>query len=264
MRGIVSAMAIQPDVSSHGGGMLAAGTFGRWVGLYDAEGSGGTVANWCLESGAAHHEGEGGPGGLGVTQVLWSPCGRYLMVVERMSGGVLVYDVRVTGKLVGWLGGRQAKTNQRLGVDVAVGRGGECEVWAGGTDGVVNVWEGVGMVQGRQEPAWGWKVSEGRSCEPIGCCETTDAVTDVVSSVVMHPSGGVVATSSGQRRQLPTFEDSESEDDEDDSEDDDSEHEGSADGSNSDVQSHSTQSSRSTPSLLSKRMFDNSLNVWAL
>lgn len=68
----------------------------------------------------------------------------------------MVYDIRVAGKLLGWLAGREADTNQRLGIDVCVGTAGTggFEVWAGGQDGVVKVWEGVGGVQGVHEVGW--------------------------------------------------------------------------------------------------------------
>jgi len=145
MRGIVSALSVQPTASPEpeteaGTGMLAAGTWTRWIGLYDMAGMGGTVATWGIAEAADTHA---GVGGTGITQTVWSACGRYLCVVERKSRGVLVYDVRVAGKMVAWLEGREAWTNQRLGVDFFASEGG-MEIWAGGFDGVVRVWEGVG------------------------------------------------------------------------------------------------------------------------
>lgn len=140
--------------------MLAAGTWTRWVGLYDSGGVGGTVGTWSI-AGAA--DDDAGIGGTGVTQTVWSPCGRYLCVVERVSRGVLVYDVRVTGKLVCWLDGRNAETNQRLGVDAFEGDGNNgMEIWAGGNDGVVRVWEEVGRTEGRVERSWEWRAHDGK------------------------------------------------------------------------------------------------------
>jgi hypothetical protein len=153
MRGIVSAMSVQGA-----DGMLAAGTWTRWVGLYDTSGVGGTVATWSIAEAA---DGHAGIGGTGITQTAWSACGRYLCVVERKSRGVLVFDVRVMGKLVAWLEGREAETNQRLGVDVFEGEEG-MEIWAGGTDGVVRVWEGVGKTEGALERSWAWKAHDGK------------------------------------------------------------------------------------------------------
>ena len=153
MRGIISALSVQSE-----DGMLAAGTWTRWVGLYDTAGVGGTVATWSIAEAADDHA---GIDGTGITQTLWSPCGRYLYVVERKSRGVLVYDVRVMGKLAAWLEGREADTNKRLGVDVFDGQEG-VEIWAGGTDGVVRVWEGVGKTEGSLERSWEWKAHDGK------------------------------------------------------------------------------------------------------
>lgn len=153
MRGIVSALSLQSSE-----GMLAAGTWTRWVGLYDTAGIGGSVATWSIAEAADKHA---GIGGTGITQTAWSACGRYLYVVERKSRGVLVYDIRVMGKLAAWLEGREAETNQRLGVDVFEGKDG-MEIWAGGTDGVVRVWEGVGKTEGPLEKSWEWKAHDGK------------------------------------------------------------------------------------------------------
>lgn len=156
MKGCVSAMGM-----SGADGVLAAGTFGRWVGLYDGYGRGGTVGVFSVAAGDHGMEdgvgaGEGYDGG-GVTQVVWSACGRYLYVAERMSNAVLVYDVRVLGRRVAWLRGRKAESQQRLGVEVW-GR----EVWAGGTDGVVRVWEGVGEREGAVDPCWEFRAHDGK------------------------------------------------------------------------------------------------------
>jgi telomerase Cajal body protein 1 len=159
MRGIVSALSVQCPK-----GMLSAGTWTRWVGLYDMEGVGGTVSNWSVAEAADEHA---KIGGTGITQTLWSACGRYLYVVERKSNGVLVYDVRVMGKLVAWLEGRQAITNQRLGVDIYEGQNG-MELWTGGTDGRVRVWESIGKSEGALERSWDWKAHDGKLDVSIG------------------------------------------------------------------------------------------------
>lgn len=223
MRGIVSALSTQPTPGEEesGNGMLAAGTWTRHVGLYDANGMGGTVATWSIAEAA---DAEAGIGGTGVTQTLWSSCGRYLYVAERQSSGILLYDVRVTRKLVGWLSGRESKTNQRLGVDVFPGGNGT-EVWTGGTDGVVRVWESVGMLEGAQECSWSWKAHD----DPVG-------------STAVHFSGTVVATCSGQRTKL----DEQFEEDDIDSSSDNGEDEARS------------------PTQLASKSVDNSLKVWAL
>ncbi|KAI4859757.1 hypothetical protein F4820DRAFT_466410 [Hypoxylon rubiginosum] len=185
MRGAVSALAAQPPDARHAS-LVAAATWTRWVGLYDfaAPDAGACVATWSVARAADGHGGPGGGGG--VAQAVWSPCGRYLLLGERKSAGILVYDVRVTGKLLGWLAGRDALGNQRIACDVFPGQGqgeGEAgfEVWSGSTHGDVKVWEGVGTREGAHEPAWGWSAAR----------------RSTVSSTCMHQSGAVVATCSG-------------------------------------------------------------------
>lgn len=154
MRGIVSALAL--DASS---GVLAAGTFSRHVGLYDALGQGdclgvfsvkGTDADACI-------------GGGGITQVSWSPCKRYLYITERKSDGVVLYDIRKTGQLLAWLEGRNARTNQRMSVDIVLSddQGGH-EVWAGGIDGLFRMWKNAYEYEGPVSPAFEYKGHDGK------------------------------------------------------------------------------------------------------
>ncbi|KAK4161050.1 hypothetical protein QBC43DRAFT_358709 [Cladorrhinum sp. PSN259] len=177
MRGTVSSMALQ---SAGQEGLLAAGTWTRWIGLYDLTRAGNcVVANWGVK-GAAD---ETGIEGKGIVQTVWSPCGRYLVVNERGSGGMLVYDLRGTNKLLGVLKGRDGYTNQRLSCDVFPGteEKGGFEVWAGTREGGVVVYEGVGMSEGDLEPVWGLRAAHGSA----------------VGSAAMHLSGSVLATCSG-------------------------------------------------------------------
>lgn len=150
MKGIVSALSINND------GLLAAGTFSRCVALHASEGRGDRVAVFSI---AGESEEYSEMGGSGITQVLWSPCGRYLYVAERKSDGVLVYDIRVAGKRLGWLKGRQADTNQRLDVEVVPTATGH-EVWAGGSDGNVRVWSNPGDTEGALDPWAEWKAHD--------------------------------------------------------------------------------------------------------
>ncbi|KAL2015691.1 hypothetical protein VTK56DRAFT_5026 [Thermocarpiscus australiensis] len=191
MRGTVSALAAQPlscggdDGGGGGGGrgwgegaLLAAGTWTRNLGLYDLARAGDCVATWSV-AGAAR---EAGVGGSGVMQTLWSPCGRYLVVNERRATGLLVYDLRGTRRLLGYLEGRDGETNQRLSCDVFPGSEstGGFEVWAGTKDGSVVVWEGVGSQEGGVGPSWHWRAHE-----------------TAIGATAMHMSGSVVATCSG-------------------------------------------------------------------
>jgi len=204
LRGIVSTLSAQPSQghTQEGTGLVAAGTWTRWVGLYDFASSGRCVATWGVASAAAQTAGPSmsrsdggssetteanrpdGAGGAGITQTIWSPCGRYLLVNERRSRGILVYDIRITGKLLGWLSGRDAVGNQRILCDIYPGQestGGGFEVWSGTTHGAVKVWEGVGSQDGEHIPAWDWQAHDGAA----------------VGSACLHQSGSVVATASG-------------------------------------------------------------------
>ncbi|KAK5657803.1 hypothetical protein OQA88_2876 [Cercophora sp. LCS_1] len=177
MRGAVAALASQSREQGDAG-LLAAGTWTRNMGLYDLQRAGDCVATWNVAEAAA----EAGIGGMGVVQTTWSPCGRYLVVNERRSTGMLVYDIRVTNQLLAHLTGRDGETNQRLSCDVFPGTDavGGFEVWAGTRTGGVVVYEGVGNEFGGVAPSWDW-----------------EAHGSAVGSAVMHMSGSVVATCSG-------------------------------------------------------------------
>ncbi|CAM1511687.1 Fc.00g092000.m01.CDS01 [Cosmosporella sp. VM-42] len=181
MKGTVSALAASPP-DTNGGNIIAAGTWTRWVGLYDLHHTDKAVAQWSVSNKGGMNE-AADIGGQGIVQVLWSPCGRYLVVNERQSEGLLVYDIRGTGQLLSVLKGRKAATQQKLNCDVFQGSvygGSSFEVWAGSQDGTVTVWEDVGVHEGAADPTWDWKAHE----SPIG-------------STIIHASGSVAATCSG-------------------------------------------------------------------
>lgn len=94
--------------------------------------------------------------GSGITQVLWSACGRYLCIVERDSEGIGVWDVRGSGRRLSWLQKRNGCTNQRLGVDIS-----GTDIWAGGTDGMVRIWENFGSCEGVIDPARKFRAHNG-------------------------------------------------------------------------------------------------------
>ncbi|KIW99829.1 uncharacterized protein Z518_10757 [Rhinocladiella mackenziei CBS 650.93] len=182
MRGIVSALAVDTSTS-----VLAAGTYNRHVGLYDAMGQGDCIGVFSVKGTNADHQ----IGGTGITQVSWSPCGRYLYIAERKSDGVVLYDIRMTGQLLAWLEGRAAHTNQRLGFDVvATDDQGGHEIWAGGVDGFFRMWKHPHENDGPVSPSFEFQ-----------------GHNDAVSGAAVHCSGGVIATSSGQRHFDLGFED---------------------------------------------------------
>jgi telomerase Cajal body protein 1 len=150
MKGIVSALGMSSE------GVLAAGTFSRWIGLYDGYGRGGTIG--VFETKGSQGVEKDKWAGAGIIQLSWSTCGRYLCVVERESDGIGVWDIRGSGKRLAWLQGRYGKTNQRLETGLVGG-----EIWAGGTDGLVRIWEGLGLSEGDLNPTWQFQAHDGIS-----------------------------------------------------------------------------------------------------
>ncbi|KAI1088329.1 hypothetical protein F5B19DRAFT_486011 [Rostrohypoxylon terebratum] len=235
MRGTVSSLAAQPPDAGNAS-LVAAGTWTRWVGLYDFAGADGScAATWSVAAAAGSAEAR--VGGDGVMQTLWSPCGRYLLVSERRSKGVLVYDVRVTGKLLGWLAGREALGNQRISADAFPGQEGSggFEIWSGTTGGTVKVWEGVGSREGAHAPAWGWEA----------------ASRSTVGSACVHQSGTVLATCSGSW-EFP------------DDEDDEDEQSLSQNGSSSADSDSDSDISTPKQSWMCRRNKESSLKIWRI
>ncbi|KAI0135113.1 hypothetical protein F4814DRAFT_10494 [Daldinia grandis] len=240
MRGTISSLAAQPPDANFAS-LVAAGTWTRSVGLYDfAQAGGSWAATWSVASAAND---EACIGGDGITQAIWSPCGRYLLLSERKSTGVLVYDVRVTGKLLGWLAGREALGNQRISCDVFPGQGGSgeggFEVWSGTTGGAVKMWEGVGTREGAHEPAWGWDASR----------------KSTIGSTCVHQSGTVVATCSGSWE----FPDGDAEDNGSLSQDS-----SDSDSDDSDNSNCSSDISRAASPWMCRRNKESSLKIWSI
>ena len=155
MKGIVSTMSLEPNSS-----ILAAGTFSRHIGLYASGGQGDCIGVFSVRG----TEADKSIHGSGITQLLWSPCGSYLYVVERGSRGVMVYDIRKTGQLLSWLEGRDAMTNQRLNVDVVRNNTmGFDEIWAGGKDGSVTIWSDTYRLEGAHAADETWRAHDGMS-----------------------------------------------------------------------------------------------------
>lgn len=181
MKGTVSALCASPN-DADGSSVIAAGTWTRWIGLYDFWRTDKVIANWSVAgAGDGSLPGSIDTAGRGVSQTLWSPCGRYLIINERNANSLLVYDIRVTGQLLSILTGRQADTQQRMHCDVFAGEDGGFEVWAGAQDGTVLAWTGVGLHSDYgAAPSWDW---QGHGA-PVG-------------STALHQSGSVVATCSG-------------------------------------------------------------------
>ncbi|SPO00079.1 uncharacterized protein DNG_02931 [Cephalotrichum gorgonifer] len=184
-KGTISALAASPPDAGPSS-VLAAGSWNRWVGLYDYLRTPAPISHWSLAGVVDPSSGTEIPGS-GVVQTIWSPCGRYLAINERNSHGVVLYDIRGGHKLLGVLGPRDAGTQMRLACDVfATGADaserGQFELWGGTLDGSVKVWENAGVSPGREDSrrSWEWKAHEAP-----------------VTNTALHPSGSVVVTSAG-------------------------------------------------------------------
>ncbi|KAG8166899.1 hypothetical protein KVR01_002588 [Diaporthe batatas] len=286
MRGTVSALSMQNDENYVPTGLLAAGTWTRWVGLYDFARGGERVATWSVAEAAASAAVQeppwgspqratapapapapapsGGIGGAGIMQTAWSPDGRYLLVNERQSTGVLIYDVRVTNKVLGFLAGRDALTHQRLDLTVypdSEGMGG-FEVWAGTTDGTVKVWQGVGNEEGCIWPSWDFST--------VGEPDVEDRLPrSPVGSVALHKYGSVVATCTGGWRVTGEKDNGDVDDNQVSSDDSDS---SSSSASSSEDESDASSSSSSSSTMHrpigrypANRTFDESyLKIWSI
>ncbi|KAF2208910.1 hypothetical protein CERZMDRAFT_100899 [Cercospora zeae-maydis SCOH1-5] len=164
-QGFVSALSISTE------GFLALGTNEREIALYSNEGLGSHISSFELDVDL----------GSGVSDLKWSPCGKYLLVAERQSNVVQVYDVRNTQRKVSDLTGRYAVTPQKMYFEVVPTVNGY-EVWGGGTDGVVRMWSNPGEKEEDQMPSAALKLHEAP-----------------VASTAWHPAGAVLVTASGGR-----------------------------------------------------------------
>jgi WD40 repeat protein len=140
-RGIVSALDLSVDQ------VMAVGTFGREIGLFSSGGA--PISTFSLDKDAP---------GAGITQLQWTSCGRYLVVGERKSDSILVFDIRQTQRLLQTFCGRKTNTMMRMGWSLTENG----EVWAGGTDGIARVWRQVGGEEGSVHPAESWSANYSR------------------------------------------------------------------------------------------------------
>ena len=227
LRGIISAMAMNAE------GVLAVGTFAGDVAFLDPTSPSPLIAALPRPKDAER----------GITSLHFHPSpfhSNYLLAAARMSTTMHLFDIRNPALPLSILSGRRAMTQQRLDVDVTENG----EAWAGGNDGVVKIWEGLGMREGELQPTWEWKAHE-----------------DVVGGMGVYPGGaGVVATCSGSRgdevfspkrrtHQLEASDDSEESEDSDTTSD-----------SSSTSSTSSSLSSTSSPTSPT----DSCLKVWAM
>lgn len=172
-KGHISALSISPSTTFHREGIVAAGSRNRFVGLYDAE-SGSAVTSFSLPTESSFSKNEPGEYcGNGITQLRWSPDGNYLYIAERGSDAMLIYDHRNFSMALGYCAGRGAITQQKLGIDIWSENESlksiiaSHEVWAGGTDGQIRIWQDPHLKEGRIEADDVVRVSNGPVVSPL-------------------------------------------------------------------------------------------------
>ena len=178
-KGIISAMAINPDYSH----VLATGTFQGSIGLYADEGQGEVISVF-----SAHEQ-------TGITQVEWSSCGRYLFVASRRSNIIEVWDIRDYRRSLTSFTGREAMTNQRLGLSKTFDGS---RMVSGGIDGVVKTWDMNFTLDPRPESVSSWKAHQGRACSILSYLPTNTSEAPI-GTAACHPSYSLIATCGGSR-----------------------------------------------------------------
>lgn len=175
--------------------------------LYSSPYQDGVLTNIInLNSPKTHLQFKNSPGnikGNGITNISFTENGNHLIVSERRSNMVFIYDLRYPREVWTVLVGRKADTNQKLGVTYCPSYGSgnsrmDNVVVAGGTDGVVRVWT----------PFESYKEEEEGYLTPN---RKFVAARDPVTAVAVHPCGEVLATGSGQRKAVNLQEETESE-----------------------------------------------------
>ncbi|XP_062566366.1 telomerase Cajal body protein 1-like [Saccostrea cucullata] len=164
--GIISCLAPSPQ-----GGMYAAGSYSRSIGLY-YEPQGEAV---CV------FEGQQG----GVTHVAFSRDGTKLFSGGRKDPEILCWDLRNPGQIL-FVAVRKVETNQRIYFDQdSTGR----YLISGNHDGTVTLWDTLQTpVQARPDTDF-----------VLESCQQFKVHNDTVNGICFHPTLPVFATSSGQR-----------------------------------------------------------------
>ncbi|EPS43356.1 hypothetical protein H072_2624 [Dactylellina haptotyla CBS 200.50] len=207
VRSIISTLAIHPVTNN-----LAAGTYSRRVLLYSSPYQDGELYS-VINLNSLPDRFKSTARGNGITSISFADgLGNRIIIAERKSEVVYCYDLRYTSEPWAVLTGRKAATNQKLGVSFAPVYGDRTNVvLAGGTDGIVNIWEPFASS--------GSVGDGGESNIFIKPVDSFSAANDPVTSVAVHASGAVVATSSGERKSLksghPETQDSGTDEDDD-------------------------------------------------
>ncbi|KAF9333193.1 Telomerase Cajal body protein 1 [Linnemannia elongata] len=198
-KGVISCLAFNPDHSD----LYAAGSFLKSIGLYDsraeelllllrdknqrANGRRGKLSPVVAanDDGAGPAKNESSPtlsspmGGL--TQVQFSPDGLYLYSASRQDPFIRCWDIRNTANVLFRLERPGELTNQRLEFDVS-------------SDGR---WLSTGDMNGDISV---FDLSNPTDPDSERLVTRIHGHNDVISSAAFHPTGSMLATSSGQRK----------------------------------------------------------------
>ncbi|KAG0041731.1 Telomerase Cajal body protein 1 [Gryganskiella cystojenkinii] len=236
-KGVISCLAFNPDHSD----LYAAGSYLKTIGLYDAR------ADELLlllrdksrpNKKKTNHEQSNGdqstkdaPPMGGLTDLKFSPDGLYLYSASRMDSYLRCWDIRNTANVLYRLERPGEQTNQRISFDISCdGR------WlsSGDMNGDVSIFD----------------LKNPLDVEVERLSVRYHAHEDVVSSASFHPSGSMLATSSGQRKyELALDSDSDSDSDTD---------------SHSDASDRESESRVGVSLTASTATLDNSIRLWSI
>ncbi|KAK6499885.1 hypothetical protein TWF481_010242 [Arthrobotrys musiformis] len=205
-RSIISSLAL------HQNNILAAGTYSRRVLLYSSPYQDGVLTNVINLNTSLKNFPKNGRGN-GVSDICFAE--NHVVVAERRSNVIYTYDLRFPSNPYKILVGRDAGTNQKLSVKYSSSYGSGRNILynviiAGGTDGIVRIWTPFGTAEEEEEgythPA-----------------EKFVAARDPITTTAIHPCGEVLATSSGERKDITSFSSSSDSSSSDSDEDEDEE-----------------------------------------
>ncbi|KAG0195979.1 Telomerase Cajal body protein 1 [Mortierella sp. GBA30] len=193
-KGVISCLAFNPDQSD----LYAAGSFLKTIGLYDSR----AEELLLLLRDKSHHpqhrkksnaatatghdntfqqKPHSTPPMGGLTQLQFSPDGLYLYSASRQDPFIRCWDIRNTAHVLHRLERQGEVTNQRLGFDIS--RDGKW-LTTGDMNGDISIFD----------------LTCPEDAESERLVARFHGHDDVVSAAAFHPSGSMLATSSGQRK----------------------------------------------------------------
>ncbi|KAF9346738.1 Telomerase Cajal body protein 1 [Mortierella sp. AD094] len=249
-KGVISCLAFNPDHSD----LYAAGSYLKTIGLYDSRAE--ELLLLLRDKGShkqqpeSHAQKPSSPSSSqpmgGVTQVQFSPDGMYLYSASRQDPLIRCWDIRNTSKVLHRLERPGELTNQRISFDISCDGRWLC---TGDMNGDISIFD-------LSDP------ESSQATDPeTRLSARIHAHDDVISAATFHPSGSLLATSSGQRKYELDSNDSDSSDS--------SDSEGIKENIDTDMEmvEPPSQSKVSEPHDLSEPdrvTIDNSIRIWPL